>query len=159
MTFEEWMKMARHLKTVYTNDKFIPTKEIAEMWFEYLKDIEFVYVRMAVKYWVETSTYFPTIADIKNKALDYREDAMAKYKELKEIFQTCHSWYPTDLTGKDDMNSFMAAIKSERFDDAKNKALRIKSEIMKAEELKKSFKEYVNEISGTERDKRITDTE
>lgn len=157
MTFEEWMKMVRHLKTVYTNDKFIPTKDIAEMWFEYLKDIEFVYVKMAVKYWVETSTYFPTIADIKNKALDYREDAMTKYQELKEIYQACHSWYPTDLISKDDMNAFMVAIKSERFEDAKTKALKIKGEIINAEILTKPFKEYVNEISRAECDKRITD--
>lgn len=152
MNKEEWMKMVRHLKTVYTNDKFIQSKDIADLWFEYLKDIEFVYIKMAVKSWVETSTFFPTIADIKNKALDYREDAMTKYKELKDIFQTCHSWYPTEQTASDDMNSFMAAIKSERFDEAKAKALRIKSEIMKAEVLEKSFKEYVNEISRTECD-------
>lgn len=152
MTYDEWIKVVRHLKKFYTNDKFLPTKEVTDLWYGYLKDIEFVYIKMAVKSWIGSSTFFPTVADIKNKALDFREDAMTKYKELKDIFQTCHSWYPTEHTASDDMNSFMAAIKSERFEEAKAKALRIKSEIMKAEVLEKSFKEYVNEISRTECD-------
>ena len=134
MTLEEWMKMVRHLKTVYTNDKFIPTKEVAEMWFEYLKGFEFVYIRMAVKEWVESSEYYPTIADIRNVANKYHDETKAKLRELKDIFQTCHSYYPTNLTSDDDWITFKAAIKSE---------------IMKAEELSKPFKEYVNEISGT----------
>ena len=149
MTLEEWMKMVRHLKTVYTNDKFIPTKEVAEMWFEYLKGFEFVYIRMAVKEWVETSEYYPTIADIRNGANKYHDETKAKMRELKDIFQTCHSYYPTNLTSDDDWITFKAAIKSEGFTEAKTKALKIKSEIMKAEELTKPFKEYVNEISGT----------
>ena len=149
MTFDEWMKMVRHLKTVYTNEKFMPTKEVAEMWFKYLESIEFVYVKMAVKSWVETSEFFPTVADIRTAALNFKEDAKAKLHELKDIFQACHSYYPTNLIADDDWQTFKAAITSEQFKDAKEKALTIKTQIMNSSELTKPFKEYVNEISGT----------
>lgn len=152
MTLEEWMKMVRHLKTVYTNDKFIPTKDIAEMWFEYLKDMDFVYIKKAVKNWVEISEYYPTIADIRTKALEYKSADLAKLQELKNIFQACHSWYPVNLTEVDDWQFFKKAITSERFEEAKTKALKIKSEIMRADKLTKTFKEYVNEISRTKCD-------
>ena len=149
MTYDEWTKVVRHLKKVYTNDKFIPTKDVSDLWFGYLKEIEYVYIRMAVKEWVEKSEYYPTIADIRNAANKFHDETKAKLRELKDIFQTCHSYYPSNLTADDDWISFKAAIKSEGFTEAKTKALKIKSEIMKAEELTKPFKEYVNEISGT----------
>ena len=152
MTIEEWRIAARHLKTMYPNEKFMPKEEYADMWYSYLSDLEYVYVRMAVKNWVANNSYYPTVGDIRTKALVIMKETKAKLSEIKDIFNTCHSYYPSNLTSDKDWDEFKECIKSEQFEEAKAKAFRIKHEIMNTLNIDKSFKEYINEISRTECD-------
>lgn len=147
MTLDEWLSLARHLKTMYPNEKFLPTKDIVEVWYAYLKDLETVYVKIAVREWVKDSTFYPQVSDIRTKAEEAKEEAKSKLKELKDIYENCHSRFPINLQEPDDWNSFKAAISSERFEDAKSKALKIKTRVMTDYKLTRPFKEYVNEIN------------
>lgn len=156
MTGEQFLTIIEKLIKAYPNFQ-ISNQATQDLWWDYLKDYDNAYIEHAVRVYIATEKFPPVIADILTRANEYRDADKARMQELKTIFQTCHSWYPTDLTDKDDMNAFMAAIKSERFEDAKTKALKIKGEIINAEILTKPFKEYVNEISRAECDKRITD--
>ena len=152
MTINEWKEEAKHLKSMYPNEKFMPKEEYVDVWFSYLSDIEYVYVKMAVKTWVANNSFYPTVGDIRKISLEMREESKAKLNELKAIFNTCHAYYPINLIDNNDWQTFKECIKSEHFEDAKTKALRIKSKILSALILNKPFKEYINEISRTKCD-------
>ncbi len=152
MTQDEWREEAKHLKSMYTNEKFMPREDYVSVWYSYLEDLEYVYVKMAVRAWVASNSYYPTVGDIRNGALVAKEEAKGKLNELKSIYLTCHAYYPSNLTADDDWISFKECIRSEQFEDAKNKALLIKSKIMSAANITISFREYINEISRTECD-------
>ena len=150
MTIYEWRNEAKHLKSMYPSDRFMTKEEHADMWYIYLSDLDYVYVKMAVKKWISNNSFYPTVGDIRVKAIDAMIETRAKLSELKDIFNVCHSHYPSNLTSDDDWENFKECIKCEQFDDAKEKAFRIKAEITNAIEFDKPFKEYINEISRRE---------
>ena len=152
MTIDEWRIEAKHLKTMYPNDKFMPKEEYVDVWYSYLSDIDYVYVKMAVKTWVAGNSFYPTVGDIRREAFEAKEEARQKLNELKAIYRTCHAYYPLNLIADNDWQYFKDCIRSEQFEDAKTKALRIKSEIMNDCNITMPFREYIDEISRTKCD-------
>lgn len=150
MTFEEWRLAAKHLKIMYPSERFMPKEDYVKIWYQYLSDIEFIYVKMAIESWISCNSFYPTVSDIRNTAVMKQKENKAKLNELKDIYKTCKDYYPRDLITEDDWQTFKDCIRSEQFEDAKTKALMIKSRIMNTRVITKSFKEYINEIGRTE---------
>ena len=70
MTREEFKKLADALKTYYPRENFMPNPQALELWFRQLQDLEYMVAEAAIQKWVATSKWTPTVADIREMALD-----------------------------------------------------------------------------------------
>ena len=78
MTKDEFTKLAKILRTVYTADKFLQTKEALEIWYRLLQDIPYQPALAAVELYITSNKFPPTIADIREKAYEVKEKASGK---------------------------------------------------------------------------------
>lgn len=148
MTRDEWFEIARSLKSMYQqNDKFLPTVGIVDSWYGYLKDLNTGYVKLAVREYVKSERFPPTVGDITKRYEEIDERQKSRLRDLKEIFDFCHSCYPTNLWSEDDWAAFKDKIRSEKFGDALFKAERIKAHILNDRITGETpFKDYVKGV-------------
>lgn len=69
MNKQEFKILADAIRSYYPREKFIPTREAAELWFDALKDLDFNVAMMSVKRHMQTSKWSPTIAEIREGAV------------------------------------------------------------------------------------------
>lgn len=69
MNKQEFKILADAIRSYYPREKFIPTREAAELWFGALKDLDFNVAMMSVKRHMQTSKWSPTIAEIREGAV------------------------------------------------------------------------------------------
>lgn len=81
MKFEEFAKLVAAIKTYYPRDNMIPSKEAAELWYEALKDLDYIVASEALKKYVMTNRYPVTISDIREYAL--KEMAEPRLNEMQ----------------------------------------------------------------------------
>lgn len=65
MTYEEFAKLAKALKAVYTQQNFLPDVYAMQLWFKLLADIPYDMAKVAVENYIATNKFPPTIADIR----------------------------------------------------------------------------------------------
>ena len=65
MTSKEFGVLANVLKTLYPKENLFPNPEATEMWYGFLKDLDYQTASAAIQKWVSTSKWSPTIADIR----------------------------------------------------------------------------------------------
>ena len=66
MTKQEFAKLAMALKTYYPKeDKLLPNQQSMELWFRELCDIPFQVAEIALRKWVSTQKWSPSIAEIR----------------------------------------------------------------------------------------------
>jgi hypothetical protein len=65
MTFDEWKKIAKGLRAVYTSDRFLPDGDSVRIWFSLLKDLPYEQVSIAAQKYMETEHFPPTPADLR----------------------------------------------------------------------------------------------
>lgn len=71
MTRQEFAPIVAAIRTYYSKeDKLIPNKEAMELWFRQLEDLPANVIEAAVKYWVVTNKWSPSIADLREKAAE-----------------------------------------------------------------------------------------
>lgn len=70
MTKEEFSILVKGMKAVYVNEKFIPDKNSFDVWYALLKDLEYQQCAMAVQRWMQSNKWLPTVADIREMAMD-----------------------------------------------------------------------------------------
>ena len=71
MTKNEFAIFAAALKTYYSKeDKLLPNKQAMELWFEQLSDIPYIVAETALKKWVATNKWSPSIAEIREAATE-----------------------------------------------------------------------------------------
>lgn len=70
MTKEQFSVIVKGMKAVYVNEKFIPDKNSFDVWFALLQDLDYKTCTMAVQRWMQTSRWMPTVADIREMALN-----------------------------------------------------------------------------------------
>ncbi len=70
MTREEFATIAKILKAVYSKGTFLPNRDSVAVWYEGLKDLPLEVVEMAVKRYIVTETFPPTISDIRSQVLE-----------------------------------------------------------------------------------------
>lgn len=88
MTREEFKTLVKGMKAVYAQPTFIPDQDAFNVWFELLKDIPYQQVNVAIQKYMLTEKFPPTIADIREKAMQIVESVDSSMSEL-EAFQRC----------------------------------------------------------------------
>lgn len=73
MTREEFGIIVKALKAVYSTPSFIPDQDAFNVWYELLKDIDYQTATKAVQSYMTTESKLPTIADIRNKAMQFNQ--------------------------------------------------------------------------------------
>lgn len=68
MTREEFMNLAKALKTFYPRDNMLPNMEAMELWYRELSDIPYTVAEAALRKYVSTNKFSPSIADIREMA-------------------------------------------------------------------------------------------
>lgn len=76
MTREEFGTIAKTLKSVFTDPKFIPSTDATEVWYQLLKDLEFRKCMNAVTAYMQTHHFAPTPADIREQYAQQSEKRM-----------------------------------------------------------------------------------
>ena len=57
--------MANAIKTMYPKETLFPNEAATEMWYGFLKDIDYHTASAAVQKWISTNKWSPTVADIR----------------------------------------------------------------------------------------------
>lgn len=78
MTREEFLILAKAMKAVWTDPKFLPDKAAFDVWCQMLSDVPYKEASIGLSAYMKTSKFPPTIADIREKA------AAEKYSVLIE---------------------------------------------------------------------------
>lgn len=65
MTREEFINLTKALKTFYPRDNMLPNMEAMELWYRELSDISYTVAEAALRKYVATNKFSPTIADIR----------------------------------------------------------------------------------------------
>lgn len=130
MTKNDFNNFVRLIRQTYPMRQFLPTKEQYDIWWEYVEPLRKDFFDIAVRNYITTQVYPPMIADITTGYREVEEKQKARMRNLKEIFDFCHSCYPTNLWGTDDWEVFKEAIRSEKYADAEFKAKMIKDRIL-----------------------------
>lgn len=68
MTRDEFRTFAMALKTYYPREQLLPNREAMELWYRELADIPYTVAEAALRKWVSTNKFSPTIADIREMA-------------------------------------------------------------------------------------------
>lgn len=93
MTREEFLILAKAMKAVWSDPKFLPDKDAFDVWYEMLHDVPYRDAAVGLKAYMKTGKFPPTIADIREKA------AAEKYSVL--IDQIERNMY-SQIESKDD---------------------------------------------------------
>lgn len=68
MNKEEFSKWAMALKTYYPRENLLPNSQAIALWFQELQDIPFQVAEAALRKWVQTNKWSPSIAEIREQA-------------------------------------------------------------------------------------------
>ena len=72
MTKQEFSKWVMALKTYYPREQLLPNTAAIELWYQELSDIPMNVAEMALRKWVATSKWSPTIAEIREMCVDVK---------------------------------------------------------------------------------------
>jgi len=93
MTKEEFSVIVMALKAVYTSPNFIPDKQAFEIWYEMLNDISYKVLSMAIKIFMSTGKYPPTIADLRELCSGVMDGESTDYgKAWQEVMKSIQRW-------------------------------------------------------------------
>ena len=84
MTFEEWKKLVKGLKSVYTSERFLPDREAVQIWYSMLKDMDYKVLSIAAQKYMVTGKFPPTVAELRECAVEVLEP------KVKEDYS--HGW-------------------------------------------------------------------
>lgn len=68
MTKDEFKKLAKGMKAVYSQPTFLPDADALQIWYELLKDLDYMIAQAAVQKHMISSKFPPTIAEIREQA-------------------------------------------------------------------------------------------
>jgi hypothetical protein len=84
MNEKEFAMIVLAIRTVYSNFKAIPDKASADIWYEMLKDIPYQQINLALKEYIATNKFPPTIADLRELTSNYNNLPILDYGEAWE---------------------------------------------------------------------------
>lgn len=65
MTKDEFAKIAMAIRTFYPRENFLPNVQTMELWYNELKDLDYKTMEVAVRKWVSTHEFSPSIAKLR----------------------------------------------------------------------------------------------
>lgn len=68
LSFEDFKKIAKGLKSAYPTKDFLPDEDALKVWYHMLKDLTYEQASAASYKYIATGKFPPTIADIRNAA-------------------------------------------------------------------------------------------
>ena len=68
MTREEFLILAKAMKAVWSDPKFLPDKDAFDVWYQMLSDVPYRDASIGLSAYMKTGKFPPTIADIREKA-------------------------------------------------------------------------------------------
>lgn len=74
MTFKEFGIIADAIKTYFPRDNVLPTEHAMSLWYDGLKDLPYQVVNIALKKYVQTNRFAPSIADIREQAAQLNQN-------------------------------------------------------------------------------------
>ena len=105
MTKKEFAQFAMALKTYYPRESLLPNANAMDLWYGQLQDISYEVAEVALNKWVATSKWSPTIADIREMALDVtqgeKKTAADAWENVQKAIRRYGSYREADA-----MNSF-----------------------------------------------------
>lgn len=72
MTKQEFSKWVMALKTFYPREQLLPNAQAIELWYQELHDIPMQVAEAALRKWVATNKWSPTIAEIREMCVDVK---------------------------------------------------------------------------------------
>lgn len=81
MDKKEFSKWAMALKTYYPREQLLPNEQAFALWYEALKDIPMQVAEAALKAWVSTNKWSPTIAEIREMCVDVKRGDAPEWSE------------------------------------------------------------------------------
>jgi len=93
MNSDEFFKFTAALKTYYPREGLLPNDEALGLWFQELKDIPYMLAETSLRKWVNTNKWSPTIADIREAAMENAVGEKADYGEAwQEVMKSVQRW-------------------------------------------------------------------
>lgn len=95
MTVDEFGQLAAAIKTFFPKDNMLPTNKAMDLWFDMLKDLPYESAYAALKKHVSSSRFPPTIADIREWAVDFTvPDELNEMEAWSLVYKAiCNSTY------------------------------------------------------------------
>ncbi len=87
MTRKEFMNWANALKTYYPREQLLPNEAALELWYQALKDIPMQVAEAALRKWVATNKWSPTIAEIREMCVDVKRGDAPDWSDAWEQVQ------------------------------------------------------------------------
>ena len=70
MSFEEFKKLVKGMKAVYTSQSFLPDAESIKIWYQLLKDMPYEIANVSIQKHMATNKFPPTVAEIRSGAAE-----------------------------------------------------------------------------------------
>lgn len=70
MTFEEWKRIVKGLKSVYTRDTYLPDADSVKIFYSLLKDLPYDLLSVTVQKWMMVNRFPPTVAELRGAAAE-----------------------------------------------------------------------------------------
>ena len=70
MNFDEFKRLVKGMKAVYTSQSFLPDAESVKIWYQLLKDIPYEVLRVAVQKHMLTNRFPPTVAELRQGTVE-----------------------------------------------------------------------------------------
>ena len=77
----EFAKFAATLKTIFSRERILETPEAMDLWLEMLQDIPYPLAMTALKKWVATQKWSPSIAEIRETALEITNEKQPDWSD------------------------------------------------------------------------------
>ena len=87
MTKEEFSKIIKGLKAVYTDPKFIPDKEAFDVWYAFFRDDEYKVIALRAQRHIAISKWPPTIAELRAPIETDHMDGMEAWALVKKALR------------------------------------------------------------------------
>lgn len=100
MTKQEFSKWVMALKTFYPREQLLPNPQAIELWYQELHDIPMNVAEAALRKWVATNKWSPTIAEVREMCVDVKRgdapDWSDGWAKVQHAFKRYGLSYPKD---------------------------------------------------------------
>lgn len=87
MNKQEFSSWAKALRTYYPREQLLPNEAAMELWYQALKDIPMQVAEATLRKWVATNKWSPTIAEIRENAVDVKHGEALDWSDAWERVQ------------------------------------------------------------------------